>query len=72
MVRGWRYSRFRDDGEKLHPSLIPYRQLDPEQQEFDKQSITGAPAKKPEDVQHGYIDLLKMVGLRIAIIKRSK
>lgn len=72
MVRGWRYSRFRDDGEKLHPSLIPYRQLDPEQQKFDKQSITGAPAKKPEDVQHGYIDLLKMVGLRIAIIKRSK
>lgn len=33
---GWRRGPNRDDGLKLHPGLVPYRELSSEEQEYDR------------------------------------
>ena len=36
IAQGWRYGEERDDGEKLHPCLIPYSQLSDDEKQFDR------------------------------------
>jgi hypothetical protein len=69
MLNNWRYCRTRDDTKKLHDCLIPYSQLSEEVKNYDRWSIIGKPAPdgKPEEEQFGYVDIVKVVGLRVVM-----
>ncbi len=36
MKDGWRYGEARDDGQKLHPCLVPYEELPESEKEYDR------------------------------------
>jgi hypothetical protein len=38
---GWQYGPYRDDNAKLHPCLLAYNQLPPEEQEFDRNMVAA-------------------------------
>jgi ryanodine receptor 2 len=38
MSEGWTYGPERDDGEKKHPCLIPYRDLPESEKEYDRKA----------------------------------
>jgi hypothetical protein len=69
MLSGWRYGRERDDGKKIHDCLIPYSQLTEEIKDYDRLTIIGkeAPAGQPHLEQFGYVDIVKMIGLRVVM-----
>lgn len=39
---GWQYGPSRDDGQKLHPCLVPYEQLPDSEKEYDRQTSAEA------------------------------
>jgi hypothetical protein len=69
MLSGWKYSRKKDKPRKLHDCLIPYSQSTDEIKYFDRLAIIGkaAPADKPDEEQFGYVDMVKVVGLRVVM-----
>ncbi len=69
MLNGWRYSRERDDAQRLHDCLIPYSQLSHDIQNFDRWTIIGQPPPpgKPDEEQFGYVDIVKTAGLRVVM-----
>ena len=69
MLSGWKFSRKKDKPNKLHDCLIPYSQLTDEIKGYDRLAITGkaAPADKPNEEQFGYVDIVKIVGLRVVM-----
>jgi hypothetical protein len=71
MLRGWRYAPQKADDKLLHNSLIPYNQLPPETQAYDRKTLVGEapPAGQPHSEQFGYIDLVKTAGFRVAQVR---
>ena len=69
MLRGWKFSRKHNRPEKLHNCLIPYSQLSEEVKNYNRWAIIGKPApkNKPEEEQFGYVDIVKLVGLRVVM-----
>jgi len=69
MLSGWKFSRKKDKSKKLHDCLIPYSQLSDEVKGYDRKTITGKadPKAKPEEEQFGYVDMVKVVGLRVVM-----
>lgn len=74
MLDGWRFDRKRVDENKRHNCLIPYSQLTEDIKSFDRWTITGKPAPKgkPREEQFGYVDIVKIVGLRVVMNSSSK
>jgi DNA-binding transcriptional ArsR family regulator len=75
MLSGWTFSRKKDEDKKLHNCLIPYSQLSEKIKDYDRLTITGklAPRDKPEEEQFGYVDIVKIVGLRVVLeLKNAK
>lgn len=35
MAQGWKYGNYRNDKEKLHPSLVPFEELSEKEKKFD-------------------------------------
>lgn len=66
-VHGWRYARRTDKSKKLHDSLIPYCQLPDSIKAYDRLTIIGksATADKPQEEQFGYVDVVKLAGMKI-------
>jgi len=73
MLSGWKYGRTRDDNKRIHDSLIPYSQLSEEIKNYDRWTIVGnpAPAGKPYEEQFGYVDIVKIVGLRVVMDEKK-
>jgi hypothetical protein len=69
MLSGWKFSRKKDKPHKLHDCLIPYSQLTDEIKGYDRMTVTGksAPSGNPEKEQFGYVDMVKVVGLRVVL-----
>lgn len=69
MLSGWKFGRKRNDEKRLHNYLIPYSQLEESIKDFDRWTITGraGPQGQPEEEQFGYVDVVKIVGLRVAM-----
>ena len=69
MLSGWKFSRKKDKPHKLHDCLIPYSHLTDEIKGYDRMTVTGkaAPSGNPEKEQFGYVDMVKVVGLRVAM-----
>lgn len=67
-LAGWRYGRPKRDDEKRHNLLVPYNQLSETEKDNDRETITGKPAASGNlsDERFGYIDLVKLVGLRVS------
>ncbi len=67
MLNGWKYGRKKDEKAKTQKYLIPYSQLPEDTKEYDRHTIIGKPAPKdnPEGEQFGYVDIVKIVGLRV-------
>lgn len=42
IAEGWRYGLRRDDTEKLHPDLVPYRELTESEKEYDRATVEEA------------------------------
>jgi voltage-gated potassium channel Kch len=43
LAQGWRYGHVRDDGKKIHPSIIPYLQLSESEKEKDRDTVRIIP-----------------------------
>ena len=71
MLSGWKFSRKKNKPKKFHDCLIPYSQLSDEIKSYDRLTITGkaAPSDNPEEEQFGYVDIVKIVGLRVVMTK---
>lgn len=69
MLSGWKFNRNTDKPNKLHDCLIPYSQLSDEIKGYDRLTIIGqaAPTDKPDEEQFGYVDIVKIVGLRVVM-----
>jgi len=52
---GWSLGTPRDDARKIHPMIVPWAQLTPEQQELDRQPIRNIP------------DFLEMLGFGVEV-----
>ena len=65
MDQGWKYSRIRKNELKRHDLLIPYVQLSEVNKGKDRKTIIGAPAADGKSEQFGYVDVVKLVGLRV-------
>lgn len=73
MLSGWKFDRKKNKPKKLHDCLIPYSQLTDEIKSYDRLTITGkaAPPDKPEEEQFGYVDIVKIVGLRVVMDEKA-
>ncbi len=71
LLQGWKFGRKRDDAHNLHDCLIPYSQLSDKIKTFDQWTIIGCspPTDKPHEEQFGYVDIVKLVGLRVVFDK---
>jgi hypothetical protein len=43
IAQRWRYGPMRDDGKKIHPSIIPYEQLSESEKEKDRETVRNIP-----------------------------
>jgi len=42
MDEGWRYGPERNDAEKEHPDLVPYKELSESEKEYDRKTVVEA------------------------------
>lgn len=42
IAQGWAYGPVRDDGQKMHPDLVPYESLTEEEKDYDRQTAISA------------------------------
>jgi hypothetical protein len=71
MLNGWKYGRKRNDADKIHDDLIPYSQLSEEIKNYDRWTIVGKPASPDNPEQFGYVDMVKVVGLRVVMDSKA-